>query len=209
MKELELNISKVLLDSITLDEFENNIYQEFYVDQISTNSFIYKVITINYKGKCWKKELEKLIYELWGEKKYLTYSLYKYCLKITQTDNSESIFNIVDKISELNVEYDYEYKTLMQFYSYSDELGLILSGYGSYSIEKLIINIKTYAKQYLSTYNLDTDISLLLNLEEDLNKTDNRIEKLVNKKAQSNFLKKEKTNYKWFLFWKSNKREDS
>ena len=209
MKELELNISKVLLDSITLDEFENIIYQEIYVNQITSNNFIHNVITINYRNENWKKELERLIYESWSNTKYLAYLIRNYCLKIIETDDSKFIFNIVDKLSDLNRKYDYEYKTLMQFYRFDDELDLILSGYGSYPIEKLIINIKTYAKQYFDTYNLDTDINLLLNIEEDLNKTNNQIKKLNNKKVQFSFLKKEKTNNKFFQFWKRKNTEDN
>lgn len=192
MKELELSISKVLINTITLDEFENIIYQEFYADKMLSNNFIYRTITINYKGEYWKKELEELIYELWGEKKYLTYLLRNYCLRIIENDNSESIFDISAKISELNIKYDYEYKTLMQFYSFTDELGLILAGYGSYSIEKLVKNIKAYAEEYINVYSLDIDTNLLLNLEEGLNKTDNQAKKLTIKKTFLILLEKQK-----------------
>ncbi|MBL0682913.1 hypothetical protein [Aquimarina mytili] len=202
MKELELNISKVLIGLITIDEFESIIYQEYYVEQMKSNDFISNIITINYKNKKWKKELEELIYELWVDNKYLTYVLYKYCHIIIENTDSETVFHTMDKIAELCIKYDYEYDTLMQFYGFADELGFILSGYGSRSAEKLILDIKTYARLYSNTYNINQDVQVLLNLEEGLDKKVNRVEKLRDKKTPSDFLEKSKNNRKWFQFWK-------
>lgn len=202
MKELELNISKVLIGSITIDEFESIIYQEYYVEQIESNDFISNIITINYKNKNWKKELEELTYDLWGDSKYLTYVLYKHCRIIIENTDSETVVHTMEKIEELCIKYDYEYDTLMQFYRFSDELGSILSGYGSRSAENLIFDIKTYARLYSNTYNANWDVRVLLNLEKDSDKIVNRVEKLKDKKAPSDFLKKSKNNRKWFQFWK-------
>ncbi|WP_299898590.1 hypothetical protein [uncultured Aquimarina sp.] len=202
IKELELTISEVLVDKITIDEFESIIYQDFYVDQIKSNNFIKNVITINYRNKNWKKELEDLIRQSWDTKKYLGYSIRNYCLKLIETDNPDIIFNFVNKIAELNIKYDYEYKTLMQFYLFSNELGLIESGYGSYSVEKLIKYIKTYAKKYINTYSFDIDTDLLLNLEQDFDKTYKKNRKVIEHNTASHKLNKTKTDKKWFQFWK-------
>ncbi|GAA0730784.1 hypothetical protein GCM10009430_42290 [Aquimarina litoralis] len=202
IKELELTISEVLIDKITIDEFESIIYQDFYVDQIKSNNFIKNVITINYRNKNWKKELEDLIRQYWDTKKYLGYSIRNYCLKLIETDNPDIIFNFVDKIAELNIKYDYEYETLMQFYFFRNELGLIESGYGSYSIERLIEYVKTYAKKYINTYSFDIDIDLLLNLEEDFDKTYKKNRKVIEHNTAPHKLNKTKTDKKWFQFWK-------
>ncbi|WP_299247097.1 hypothetical protein [uncultured Aquimarina sp.] len=204
MKELEQNIFNVLIDTITLEEFENFIYQDFYVDQITSNKFVYNVISINYRNKNWKNELEELICQSWATPKYLSYSIRNYCLKLVETDKSDIIFDIIEKITELNRQFDYEYGTLMQFYQFNEELGLIQSGYGGYTIDKLIEIIKTYAEKYIDLYSLDTGFDLLLNLEEGFDKTynSNEIVKTSKHTAISNILIKTKTRKKWFQFWR-------
>ncbi|WP_271764739.1 hypothetical protein [Aquimarina algiphila] len=196
MKKLELNISKVLIDQITVDEFESIIYQEYYVEKMESNDFIAKVITINYRDESWKNELEKLICNLWDDTKYLTYLIRNYCLKIIESEDLKKILSAVNEIERLNNRYDYEYGTLLQFYRFVDELDYISCGYGWRSKEAVILEIKSYTKLYLDIYNLNTDHQVLLNL----NLTENSI-KTANQN-QSDFSEKISKSKKWFQFWK-------
>ncbi|MEW7293143.1 hypothetical protein [Aquimarina sp. 2304DJ70-9] len=198
MKELELNIFKVLIGLITVNEFESIIYQEFYVEKMESNDFITDVITINYRDKNWKNKLENLIYDVWDESKYLTYVIRKYCTQIIENEDPENVFSIVNDLAQLNTEYSYEYDTLMQFFLFHNELDLITIRCNNLSMKELLIQIKAYSKLYINAYDSNEGYNTLLNLRYD------KIE-AVNQKEKSNTsdsIKKVSENKKWFQFWK-------
>lgn len=200
MKELELNISKVLIGSITVEEFESIIYQEYYVEKMESNDFITSVITINYRDESWKNDLEKLIYNLWSDSKYLTYLVRKYCVQIIASKDKEKVFSIVNDLARLNTEYGYEYGTLVQFYLFDDEVDLITIGYNTRNKKELLLEIKAYSKSYIAAYDSNVDCNILLDLKEIKPKTIGQNETFT----VSNSVLKSEENKKRYQFWKLN-----
>lgn len=149
METLKLKIFEVLVNDISIKEFETWLYNsEEIISKIRTNNFIYKIITINYKSEKWRIQLEELTFSKFDKDELIVLIIEKECNRIIHTENYDEIYSSLSKIM-MHFDYETEIKTMWNFFSLWDQFDLIELQY--YSKSTYYSDVKQLA---LETYSL-------------------------------------------------------
>ncbi|WP_299098310.1 hypothetical protein [uncultured Winogradskyella sp.] len=125
METLKLKIFEVLVNNITIEEFETWLYNsEEIISKIRTNKFIFKVITINYKSKKWRIQLEELTFSKFDKDDLIVLIIEKECNNIIHSEDYDEIYKSLSKIM-MHFEYESDSKTMWDFFSLWDQFDLI------------------------------------------------------------------------------------
>ena len=160
---------KVLTQQISKEEFEEEIYSDFYMDRISQDDLIYAIVTVDYRNDNWQKRLEEVIGNHLTVDPKLLLNFYFTMLQLIQLSSKEKevICNFVEKLANLSLKTDFEYDFLNQFYSLNEEIGLANIGYARES-NFIIAEIKNLARDFLKKYDKDLSFDELMTTDNDL-----------------------------------------
>jgi len=169
MKSIVRISIKVLTNEISLEEFEEEIYSDFYIDRINQDEIIYDVVTVDYKNDYWKKRLNNVIENYLTGEQSLLLRVYFLILQITQLSfkEKEAIFRVVEELSKLCLETNYEYDLLYYFYELSDEINLIEFGYSRDS-NFIIIEVKNLTRDFLNKYDQGLSFDEIMTTDNDI-----------------------------------------
>ncbi|NRD18683.1 hypothetical protein HNV08_01385 [Winogradskyella eckloniae] len=149
METLKLKIFEVLVNDISIEEFETWLYHsEEIISKIKTNTFIYQIITINYKSEKWRIQLEELTFSKFDKDELIVLIIEKECNRIIHTENYDKIYTSLSKIM-MHFDYESETKTMWNFFSLWDQFDLIKLQH--YSESTYYSDVKQLA---LETYSL-------------------------------------------------------
>ncbi len=173
MKALKHKIFNVLIEKITVSEFENWLYNsEEIIENLDNNPYYFDLISINYKNDKWQNEFKNLVKKNYGTDLLILSRLEVICSKIIHSKNINDCHWL---ISEIIKDYNYETENivLFDFYSLYSQFDLINLGYMSDS------NYSSEAK-YIS--------SLFLNKVENFNSLDEKVNALKSSLEKNIFL---------------------
>ncbi len=147
MENLKFNIYNTLIEKITIQAFEQWLYNEGEImNNLESNMFIYEVITNNYQSKNCLENLKNIALKKYGDDFETIFVIEKSCMKIIQTKNIEAYYEILKKVM-MYFNYEQEYKILWQFYDCYNHVELIYDFY--WSEEDLRSEIQLLAKTTL------------------------------------------------------------
>ncbi|GAA3643282.1 hypothetical protein [Flavivirga jejuensis] len=147
MEVLKLKIFDVLIEKITVSEFENWLYNsEEIIENLNSNPYYFDLISINYKNEEWLKQLNNLIKEKYSEDYLIILKIEKGCLQICQSKTPYQVYQILSELIR-DFDYDTNFDILWKFYSlYKYYESFEGSMFNKYSFEK---EAKFYSEQVL------------------------------------------------------------
>jgi len=150
MKTLKLKIFDVLVEKITVLEFENWLYSsEFLKEELRSNSLIFNLVGLNYKKDGIIKKFKEITSEVFCDKERLTIRIELECRNIIKANNSEEIENSVLKIIE-DFDFDHDFHVLWDFHSlYNSFEGYYDKNHSGCNFEGTDEDTKTLAEQTL------------------------------------------------------------
>ena len=193
--KLKENIFLVLLGKSTALEFEKWLYeQEKIIELINENSFIYDLITLNYKNKNARFSLKQIAITKINYQEFIILSIEHKCNKIIESNEWENTYKSFYEIFS-HFDYENDYSLMWEFYSINSRMDLIEIGYETKS--SLLAEIKELAKKTINKLNkLNTSnekIKLLINGFDNMENIELQIP------SKSNIHK----SIKWYQFWKN------
>ena len=153
METLKLKIFDVLVNNITIEEFENWLYNSKLLEEkLKENSLIFEVVNINYRLDNSMKMLKNIASNIFEEDDFLVMKIEENCKKIVNTDDPKNIEKYVLNIVQ-DYNFDLESNVYWEFYSlYYSFDGYDYINYTKRSLDKLNSKTIDYAKTVL--YNL-------------------------------------------------------
>ncbi len=119
----------VLLEKIDISEFETWLYtEESIINSIEDDSFIYDLITLNYKNKNAISLLKEIAFKKIKYEEYITLVIERNCKKILELNEWNSIYKLFNEIFNF-FDFDKEYFLMWRFYSINSRIDLIDIGY--------------------------------------------------------------------------------
>ncbi|RZN83860.1 MAG: hypothetical protein EVB11_03825 [Winogradskyella sp.] len=145
MKALKNKIYQLLIEKITVSEFENWLYNsEEILSKLNSNAFCFDVISIDYRSSDWHEELNKLIQTNFEDDYLEIIRIRKWCSKILKSQTFTEI-NDVFEIVYQNFDFDTEYSIYWEFYTLRDYFGLVEDGI--WKVGTLIQQAKHHSNQ--------------------------------------------------------------
>lgn len=193
MKE---KVFSVLLEKMEINEFETWLYtEESIINSIEDDSFIYDLITINYKDKNAIPLLKEIVFKKIKYEEYITLVIERNCKRILELDEWDNIYKLFNEIFSF-FDFDKEYFLMWRFYSINSRIDLIDIGYETKA--SIINEMKELSLQ-------------IANQLKECNTAGERIKFLVegfeDKSLKETAIKKEplikgSAHKKWYEFWK-------
>jgi len=117
METLKLKIFEVLVNDITIEEFEKWLYESDLLNEnLKENSLIFEVITINYRKETALKELKYVASTLFNEEHLVIMKIEVNCRKIVNANTPKNlgkyVFNIIEDFN-----FEMESTVYEEFYS--------------------------------------------------------------------------------------------
>ncbi|WP_299105203.1 hypothetical protein [uncultured Tenacibaculum sp.] len=153
-QELKQKALKLLTDEIDTKTFERSLYQLVGSKVVNSKTLLFDFININYKEKNHRSKLLNLIESYCSEEELLSLRVYTLCQKLSTSDNQIEILDVVNLLSDLNRQTDYQYDILYEFYMLNDNtLG---DGFHYYSLtkEEVASRAKSFSKKVISEFNV-------------------------------------------------------
>ncbi|MUU79177.1 hypothetical protein [Winogradskyella endarachnes] len=150
METLKLKIIEVLVNDISIEEFEKWLYQSDLLNEnLKQNSLIFEVITINYRKETALKELKNIASTLFDEKHLVAMKIKVNCRKIVNSNTPKNIekyvFNIIKDFN-----FEIESTVYENFYSlYYSFNGFDYTNFTKGSLKDINFRTVTYAKTVL------------------------------------------------------------
>ncbi|MBU2926620.1 hypothetical protein [Winogradskyella psychrotolerans] len=154
MEVLKLKIFDVLVNNITIEEFENWLYNSKLLEEkLKEDSLIFEIVNINYRLDNSMKMLKNIAYNIFDEDDFLVMKIEENCKKIVNTDDPKSIEKYVLNIVQ-DYNFDSESNVYWEFYNLHYSLdGYDYMNYSKGSIDKLNTKTIEYAKSVLNILN--------------------------------------------------------
>ena len=197
LNKLKTKIFSVLLKKIEISEFETWLYNdESIINSIEDDSFIYDIITINYKDKNAISLLKEIVFEKIKYEEYIILIIELNCIRILELNEWNSIYKLFNEIFSF-FDFDNEYFLLWRFYSINSRIDLIDIGYETKAsiineMKKLSLQIINQLKQ------CNTSSERIKFLIEGF---ENSLMNKISTHADVSFIK-ESAPKKWYEFWK-------
>ena len=150
METLKLKIFEILVNDITIEEFETWLYKSDLLNEnLKENSLIFEVITINYRKETALKELKYIASTLFNEEHLVVMKIEVNCRKIVKSNTPKNlekyVFNIIE---DFNFEIDSTiYEEFYSLYFLFDEYEYI--NYTKGSLIEINSRTITYSKTVL------------------------------------------------------------
>ena len=191
MEALKQKLFDVLAKAITIEEFENWLYNnEGIASSINENDMLFDIISLNYRDRHIYSELEKYCHKYYDPEEYLVSLVESSCRKLVQMKTSEDVWPVIMHIGSF-MDYDKDYWLLNQFYYMDDELSLSKQGY--YKEKNVIADINKMAMEVLKELENLSMPAKIERLKKGIDMSQNK----ENVKIDLN------TNFKkWYQFWK-------
>tara|TARA_R110002033_G_scaffold32024_3_gene69308 strand:+ start:604 stop:1107 length:504 start_codon:yes stop_codon:yes gene_type:complete len=152
METLKLKIFEVLVNDITIEEFETWLYKSDLLNEnLKENSLIFEVITINYRKKTALKDLKYIASTLFNEEHLAVMKIEVNCRKIVNSNTPKHlekyVFNIIEDFN-----FEIESTVYGEFYSlYFSFDGYDYTNYTKGSLKEINSRTVTYAKIVLES----------------------------------------------------------
>ena len=156
-QELKQKAYQVLIDKIDVETFENELYKLIDEKGVNSKSLLFDIVSINYKSKNSKKELQNLIIKLFTKNELLSLNVYENCLKIIEYETNEEFDKALEYLSNQYIESNYEYNVFYNFYRFKNEsvcISEIGYSYSGIDKEQIIKNTKEYSKIVIGMFNV-------------------------------------------------------
>ena len=163
METLKHYIYKVLTGMMQLSEFEDYIYHQEHAILFDKNSFAHKVVSINYTDLKWKQQLTALAIKEYGITQHLVAILKQYCLFMTQSSKTDTLFQTVLAVNRLNQVVEVRYSTLTHFKRLKQFIDL--SSENVYSKDHVANEIKNTARTILREFDNQNRATAVLELD--------------------------------------------
>lgn len=138
MEALELKIFDVLVEKITVLEFENWLYEsEEIIGDIELNALYFDAITINYRSKTWEMDLNAIAINHLGEKCCEILEIWKVCTSIIKSETFSETHNVLYGLAK-DFDYETDYSIVSELYVLRDYFDLVSEGVceiGTFKIE--------------------------------------------------------------------------
>lgn len=150
METLKLKIFEVLVEKITVLEFENWLYNsEFLKEELKSNSLIFSLVDLNYRNDNIIKKLEEVTSGILCEEEKITLVIEQECRNIINVSNSKEIEKSVLRIIE-DFDFDDDFQVLWNFYDiYHSFEGYYDANYFGGDFEAIDKETKALAEQTL------------------------------------------------------------
>ena len=163
METLKHYIYKVLTGMMQRSEFEDYIYNQEHAILFDKNSFTHKVVSINYTNLNWKQQLSALAIKEYGITQHLVSILKQYCLFMTQSSKTDTLFQTVLAVNRLNQVVEVRYSTLTHFKRLKQFIDL--SSENVYSKDHVANEIKNTARTILHEFDNQNKATAVLELD--------------------------------------------
>ncbi|WP_281987756.1 hypothetical protein [Aquimarina aggregata] len=148
LNKLKEKIFSVLLKKTEMNELESWLYnEENIINSIENDSFIYDLITINYKDENAISLLEEIVFKKIKHEEYIILVIERNCENILDLCEWNSIYKLFNEIFGF-FDYDKDYFLMWRFYSINSRIDLIHIGYESKT--SITNEIKELSLQILS-----------------------------------------------------------
>jgi len=148
MELLKNKIFEVNARIITIAQFEQWLYTtQGIAENIETNDFIMKMVSLNYKDKNIHNILEKICFEEYDQEEFLIKMIELNCLHLAQVTGSQEMWKIVNTICRYN-NLESNYRLINKFYYLEDEISLAQGGLIKESV--VIAGFQKLARDILS-----------------------------------------------------------
>jgi len=189
MEALKIKIFDVLTEKIAVSEFENWLYNsEDIINKMDNNSFIYHLVTFNYKDENWLKYFEDVLNENLINSEFLMLLVMSTCSKLYHSKSSTESFKILNKFI---AHFDYETDSSIQYHLYNLYCDYDLYDVGIYSENQFNHTINYSSKDILEAfYKLETleEKKSFLNRKMKVINDNKSIEKLENQTFKNKIL---------------------
>jgi hypothetical protein len=152
-KVLKQKAYQVLIDSLDVAEFEERLYKIVDDNELKSNSLLFDFVNIDYKLDSYKDRLLNIIKSYCSEEELLSLEVYSFCLILSTSKGEKIIFNSINSLSGLNVESDYQYDMLYEFYRLEETILGDEFYYHSLTKEEIIIKAKLFSEKVISKFN--------------------------------------------------------
>lgn len=193
MRTIERSAFKLSSGGMKLSDFEAELYTPINIDLMNTDELLYQLIGINFKGRHWKGELDSVLESINSKEDFLLKTIYLGCQQLIEVQDFKQVEETIYKFGKLNVEYDYEYDFLMEFYRLDDEIDLLNEGYGSLTKREILKNAKYLARVFVDAFNEKRSFIELLDISED---NENINLQSVSKNEMIEYIANEKIDFK-------------
>jgi hypothetical protein len=197
-KILKHKVLQLYLNKISLENFENDLYNFVEKQTLIKGTFFYELVILNYRDKDYRKKLFDLLTFYSSEEEILALKLYQNCKSIIDSDSQKEILNIIDLLGVLCYETEYIYGALFRFYRLSDRISIKHEGYYYISSKEVVQQAKYFSKVIIEKYEefkIDEDWNAFLkNLPDET--ISSKKEKTIEQKVVPINTKK------WYEFWK-------
>lgn len=144
---------KLYLNKVDLELFEKDIYQLAEIYNLQKNKFLYELVVLNYKNGLYKKELYRILEKYSTQIELLSLRVYEKCMSIIESVDKEEIFSLINGLSNLCIEFDYNYDVLFKFYRLDDGISIKKEGFFLISDKEIINEAKTFSRQVIENFN--------------------------------------------------------
>ncbi len=147
MEALKLKIFNVLVDKITVSEFENWLYtSEEILGSLENNLLYFDVITINFRGKSWMSDLKSIVLNSLDSSYAEILEIKEICSKITSTKTHQETHKIINYLAQ-GFNYDTDYLILWELYRLKDYFDYVEDGFCY--VGNIEIEAKFYSEQVI------------------------------------------------------------
>jgi hypothetical protein len=193
METLKLKIFEVLVEKITILEFENWLYNsEFLKEELKSNSLIFSLVNLNYRKSDIIKRLEEISSEIFNEDDRLIIKIQSGCRNIVKANNSKEIEDNVLRIIE-NFDFDDDFQVLWGFYDLYHSFEGYCENYLKSSFETIDEETKQLAEETLELMenckSIEDKINIL-SLKKEVVKTEKKESFIIVENEKLTFLNK-------------------
>ena len=157
MEALKLKIFNVLVDKITVSEFEDWLYtSEEILNNLENNLLYFDVITIDFRGKSWRLDLKTIVLNALNSSYFEIIEIKEICSKIVNAKTYQEIHKVINHLEE-DFNYDTDYAILWELYKLKDYFDYVEGGFCYVGTEE--IETKFYSEQVLKTIQEKQDVN--------------------------------------------------
>lgn len=190
MKELRKMIIAVLSNAISVEEFEEWMYKDPFVNSNVEDEFVLELLSIDFRSRHARHELENVAFLLVSKEEVIMSVIQQACSEFIEKRTDESVELLFDAIIPY-YEWDCDYFLVEQFYWLVSEWELSRDGYAQKPVvKKDIEELATAVLHVFDHHSLEAGILLV-----------RRGAKVKSQRVIHHVVKEPSPN-KWYQFWK-------
>lgn len=156
-QELKEKAYQLLRDKIDVNSFQYYLFGLVEKTELKSDSLLFELVNINYKREDYRKLLLNLLKEYCSDDELLSLNIYVLCSKLCNSKNDKMSLELINNLSSLYIQDNYDLEVLYEFYILSNEIEAFEYTYYNLTQEEIINKAKNYAVKVISKYNFYRD----------------------------------------------------